>query len=62
MRHDLLADVFSAMKNAENSGKKEVIVGSSNLVANILNLLKEKGYIDGYVVLMMNNYAKYKIK
>ncbi|OYT43553.1 MAG: 30S ribosomal protein S8 [Candidatus Aenigmarchaeota archaeon ex4484_56] len=62
MRHDLLADVFSAMKNAENSGKKEVIVGSSNLVANILNLLKEKGYIDGYEVLMMNNYAKYKIK
>jgi len=62
MRHDLLADVFSSIKNAENAGKKKVIVGSSNLVKNILNVLKEKGYIEGYDVLMRNNYQELLVK
>jgi len=62
MRHDLLADVFSAIKNADRIGKKEVIVGSSNLVINILNLLKKRGYIEGYEVLIRNNYQELKVK
>lgn len=62
MRHDLLADVFSAIKNADRIGKKEVIVGSSNLVINILNLLKRRGYIEGYEVLIRNNYQELKVK
>jgi len=62
MRHDLLADVFSAIKNADRIGKKEVIVDSSNLVKNILNILKDKGYIEGYEILMRNNYEELKVK
>jgi len=62
MRHDLLADVFSAIKNAESVGKREIIVGSSNLVKNILNILKEKGYIEEYNVLIRNNYQELKVK
>ncbi len=62
MRHDLLADVFSAIKNAEMVGKKEITIGNSNLVKNILNILKEKGYIEGYEVLMKNNYQELVVK
>lgn len=62
MRHDLLADVFSAIKNADKIGKKEIIVESSNLVMNILNLLKKKNYIGGYEVLVRNNYQELKVR
>ncbi|RLG27948.1 30S ribosomal protein S8 [Methanosarcinales archaeon] len=62
MRHDLLADVFSAIKNADRIGKKEVIVDSSNLVQNILDILRDKGYIEGYEILIKNNYHKLKVK
>ena len=62
MRHDLLADVFSAIKNAESVGKKETVVENSNLVKNILDILKEKGYIEGYNVLIKNNYQELVVK
>ena len=61
MRHDLLADVFSAIKNSERVGKKEAIIDSSNLVKNLLDVLKEKGYIDGYETIAKNNYNKLKV-
>lgn len=61
MRHDLLADVFSAIKNAERVGKKETIVDTSNLVRNILDVLKKKGYIGSYETITKNNYNKLKI-
>lgn len=62
MRHDLLADVFSAIKNAERAGKKEVVVENSKLVKNILDLFKKKEYIEGYKVLMRNNYQELVLK
>ncbi len=62
MRHDLLADVFSAIKNADKIGKEEIVVESSNLIVNILNLLKKKNYIKGYKVLVRNNYQELKVK
>lgn len=62
MRHDLLADVFSAIKNAEAVGNRETVVESSNLVKNLLEVLKGKGYIKGYEVLPENNYHKFKVK
>jgi len=62
MRHDLLADVFSAIKNADRVGKEEVIVESSNLVVTILDLLKKKNYIEGYEILVRNNYNELKVK
>ncbi len=61
MRHDLLADVFSAIKNAERIGKKDAIVDTSNLVKNILDVLKKKGYIESYETITKNNYNKFKI-
>ncbi|MBN2094532.1 MAG: 30S ribosomal protein S8 [Candidatus Aenigmarchaeota archaeon] len=62
MRHDLLADAFSAIKNAEAVGKSETLISSSNLIKNILEVLKAKGYIKGYEVLPENNYHSFKVK
>jgi ribosomal protein S8 len=62
MRHDLLADVFSAIKNAEAVGKSETTVESSNLVKNLLDVLKEKGYIKKYDVQPKNNYHQFRVE
>ncbi len=62
MKHDSLADAFSSIKNAEAVGKKEIIIDSSGLVKNLLEVLKEKGYIKGYEVLPENGYHRFKVK
>ncbi len=45
MRHDLLADMFSAIKNAEFVGKKRCITPASKLIKNILKIMEENKYI-----------------
>jgi len=62
MKHDSLADAFSAIKNAEKVGKSEIIIDSSGLVKNLLEVLKEKGYIKGYELVPENNYHRLKVK
>jgi len=62
MRHDSLADALSSIKNAEAVGKSEIIIDSSGLVKNLLEVLKEKGYIKGYEVLPENGYHRFKVK
>ena len=49
MRHDPLADALSQIKNAERSGHRSCIVTpSSKLLAGILRVMQEYGYIKGY--------------
>ncbi len=48
MRHDLLPDLFSVIKNAEAIGKKSCIAPASNLIKNILLIMQSKGYIGGF--------------
>jgi len=48
MRHDLLADALSAIKNAERVGKKETYVKASKLVKNVLEVFKQYGYIKDF--------------
>ncbi len=48
MRHDTIADGFTAMKNAEDSGKSEVEIPYSKLMMSILELLKSLGYVADY--------------
>jgi small subunit ribosomal protein S8 len=62
MRHDSLADALSAIKNAEGVGKSELIIDSSGLVKNLLEVLKKNGYIKGYDVLPENGYHRFKVK
>lgn len=49
MLNDPLANALSIMKNAELKGKGIcTIQPSSKLIGGVLDLLKEKGYIDGF--------------
>ena len=48
MRYDVLADCFSAIKNAEIIGKDECFSPVSNLVKNVLEVMKSHGYIENF--------------
>lgn len=45
MRHDLISDALSAIKNAEYVGKSECAVVNSKLVRSILSILQKTSYI-----------------
>lgn len=48
MKHDLISDVFSAIKNGDRFGKKETITPSSKLVKNVLMILQSHNYIGDF--------------
>ena len=51
MLHNTLADALSAIKNAEKASKKTCTVEHvSNLLADILRIMKESGYIKDFEV------------
>ncbi|RLJ08142.1 MAG: 30S ribosomal protein S8 [Candidatus Aenigmatarchaeota archaeon] len=45
MKHDLISDIFTTIRNAEALGKKECIVPASNLAKNILKIMQKEKYI-----------------
>jgi len=45
MRHDIVSDLFSTIKNAESIGKKSCTVMASKLVKNILLAMQNHKYI-----------------
>ena len=49
MLHDTLSNAMSAIKNAEMIGKKKVeIKPASKLIGNVLRVMQEHGYIEGF--------------
>jgi len=62
MRHDLLADALSALKNAERVGKQECIIPASNLIKNVLTVMKENGYIGPFEYLEDGRGGKFKVE
>ena len=62
MRHDTLADVLSAIKNAERVGKKECIVPASNLVKNVLKVMQEHNYIGTFEFIDDGKSGKFRIE
>jgi len=48
MQHDVLADCFSAIKNAEMMGKNECFSPVSNLIKSVLEVMKGHGYIKSF--------------
>ena len=48
MRHDIVADMFSVLKNAEAIGKTECSVPASNLIKNMLLIMQRDGYIGDF--------------
>ena len=52
MRHDLLADVLSAMTSAVKSGKNELSLNfNSKLAMKVLDIFKKEGFIQDYCAL-----------
>ena len=63
MMHDTLAAALSTMKNAEKKAKKEVILKpSSSVTLEVLNLLKQEGYIAEFENLPDNRGGEIKVK
>ena len=48
MQHDILADCFSAIKNAERVGKNECFSPVSSLIKNLLEVMKNHGFIEEF--------------
>jgi len=61
MKHDLIADVFSSIKNMENMGKKTAEVPSSKLTENILNIMKERGYIGNFSAIKRGRFFQIEL-
>lgn len=62
MRHDTVADVMSAIKNAERIGKKECTTPASNLVKEILKLMQKEGYIGVFEFIDDGKSGKFRIE
>ena len=63
MMTDPLAHALSKIKNAENAGKKEVVIKpSSKLIAAVLNILKAENYIKDFKVEDNNRGGEIKVK
>ena len=62
MRHDPLADVFSALKNTEAIGRKECAVPNSKLIRSILKVIHDNKYIGGMDVIEDGRGGKVKVR
>jgi small subunit ribosomal protein S8 len=62
MRHDLLSDVLSAIKNGDNYGKKETISPSSKLVKEVLLILQKNKFIGDFEYIDDARGGKFRIQ
>lgn len=62
MRHDVLSDVLSAIKNADHVGKKEVIVPTSKIVKEILIIFQKYQYIGNFEMIEDGRGNMFKIE
>lgn len=62
MRHDPLADVFSALKNTEAIGRKDCTVPNSGLIRSILKVIQDNKYIGETEVIEDGKGGKIKVK
>jgi small subunit ribosomal protein S8 len=63
MRHDVLSDALSRMMNAERTGKPEAVLSPvSNLVKNVLTIIKGLGYIGDFEFIDDARGGKIKVK
>jgi small subunit ribosomal protein S8 len=62
MRHDILSDVMSNIKNAEHVGKKQCVTPASNLVKGVLRLMQKHGYISVFEFIDDKRAGKFRIE
>jgi small subunit ribosomal protein S8 len=61
MRHDLLSDVLSSIKNGDKVGKREIIVPSSKMTKEVLVLMQKHEYIGNFEYIDDGKGGKLKI-
>jgi len=62
MLQDQLADVLSAIKNAEKIGQKEILTRASKEIRAVLEILHNDGYITGFEMIDNGKSGKFKIE
>lgn len=62
MRHDLLSDVLSAIKNGDYCGKRETITPSSKLVKEVLLILQKNKFIGDFEYIDNGRGGKFRIQ
>ena len=62
MLQDQLADVLSAIKNAERIGQKEIVTRASKEIRAVLEILQEDGYIVAFEFIDNGKSGKFKIE
>lgn len=62
MRHDTLADVLSAIKNAERVGKNECITPASRLAREVLKVMQREGYIGTFEFIDDGRSGKFRVE
>ncbi len=62
MKHDVLSDVFTVLRNTESVGKKSCIVPSSNIVKEILKTMQKKGYIGNFEFIDDGRGGRFKVE
>jgi small subunit ribosomal protein S8 len=62
MRHDLLADMFSIIKNAEAIGKHACVTPASNLIKHILLIMQKGGYIGEFEFIDDGKGGEFKVQ
>lgn len=62
MRHDTLADVMSAIKNADRMGKRDCLTPASKLVKEVLTVIQKEGFIGTFEFIDDGKSGKFKIE
>ncbi|NOX71609.1 MAG: 30S ribosomal protein S8 [Candidatus Micrarchaeota archaeon] len=62
MKHDLLSDMFTILRNNEDVGKKSCVVPASNMIKEILKTMQQKGYIGNFEFIDDGKGGKFKIE
>jgi small subunit ribosomal protein S8 len=58
---DLIADQLTVIRNAIMAGKKTVIIRRSNILQDIVDIIKNEGFIENYAIMEDNKQGKIKI-
>jgi small subunit ribosomal protein S8 len=62
MKHDLLADVFSTIKNFEAIGRKECVTPASKVIKGVLKVMQKHGYIGEFEYIEDRRGGKFRIR
>jgi small subunit ribosomal protein S8 len=62
MLQDSLADVLSALKNAEKVGKRECVTRASKLANSVLKIFQDAGYVKSFEFIDDGKSGKFKIE